>query len=190
MAESMIKRLMKLRLKNNAEDVLYKNQSFYENLSDEDLASGTEIAFRGLASGLKNEETDFTEMFCPRSLDLEKKIRKQWKMLSRNDKNFFGKIIFEDCEIFVQKFLARGGQLYFNAFIWSKMSEVPERFEDFSVKVPLLPSSPKFTQLGMFGYQYIFDATFRYDEETEQWLLQSVRGWPINEHFEEFCQKK
>ena len=88
MAESMIKRLMKLRvskwiqennslyfiiycLENNAEDVLYKNQSFYENLSDEDLASGTEIAFRGLASGLKNEETDFTEMFCPRSLDLE-----------------------------------------------------------------------------------------------------------------------
>ena len=88
MAESMIKRLMKLRvskciqeinslcfiiycLENTAEDLLYKNQSFYENLSDEDLASGTEIAFRGLASGLKNEETDFTEMFCPRSLDLE-----------------------------------------------------------------------------------------------------------------------
>ena len=45
--------------------------SFYENLSDEDLESITRNAFQELVYGLKNEDSDISEMFCPRSLDLE-----------------------------------------------------------------------------------------------------------------------
>ena len=45
--------------------------SFYENLSDEDLESVTKNAFQELVYGLKNEDYDISEMFCPRSSDLE-----------------------------------------------------------------------------------------------------------------------
>ena len=45
--------------------------SFDENISDEDLESVTKNAFQELVNGLKNEDSDISEMFCPRSSDLE-----------------------------------------------------------------------------------------------------------------------
>ena len=73
-------------------------------------------------------------------------------MLSRNDKIFFGKEIFEDCEIFVKKFVDGDGQQYFMAFIWSKVSKLPEGYQD-------LPGG---RMLALFGdtYHYVFDVTF------------------------------
>ena len=67
-------------------------------------------------------------------------------MLSPNDKIFFGKEIFEDFEIFIKKFVDRDGEQCFVAVISSKVSKLPERYQD----------------LHMFGktYHYIFDVTF------------------------------
>ena len=76
-------------------------------------------------------------------------------MLSRNDKIFFGKEIFEDCEIFVEKYVARDDQLYSTAIISSKVSKLPERYQD----IPII--SRLVTLIGDYtGYQYIFDVTF------------------------------
>ena len=74
-------------------------------------------------------------------------------MLSPNDKIFFGKEIFEDCEIFVKKFVGLDGQLYFVACIWSKVSKLPEGYQDVPINGRLL---------ALFGdtYHYIFDVTF------------------------------
>ena len=74
-------------------------------------------------------------------------------MLSSNDKIFFGKEIFEDFEIFIKKFVGLDGQLYFMAFIWSKVSKLPEGYQDLPIFGRLL---------SLFGdtYFYIFDVTF------------------------------
>ena len=47
------------------------NPGSNKTLFDEDLASCTKIALQGLINGLENEDSDITEMFCPRSPDLE-----------------------------------------------------------------------------------------------------------------------
>ena len=74
-------------------------------------------------------------------------------MLSPNDKIFFGKEIFEDCEIFTKNFVDGDGQQYFMAIIWSKVSKLPEGYQD----VPIIGRF-----LALFGdtYHYIFDVTF------------------------------
>ena len=42
-----------------------------ENLSDNDLESTTKNAFQELVHGLKNEDSDISDMFCSRSPELE-----------------------------------------------------------------------------------------------------------------------
>ena len=54
-----------------AAKVPYKNQSFYESLSDEDLENITKNAFQRLIIGLKNDDSKIKHLFCPRSSDLE-----------------------------------------------------------------------------------------------------------------------
>ena len=77
-------------------------------------------------------------------------------MLSPNDKIFLGKEIFEDCEIFVEKFVTHDGQRYFTAFISSKVSKLPERYQDIKTSyVRMLIKSGD-----IFGYKYIFALTF------------------------------
>ena len=76
-------------------------------------------------------------------------------MLSRNDKIFFGKEIFEDCEIFVEKYVARDGQLYFTAFVCCKVSKLPERYQDIKTVIGKMIEIK-----GTFGYHYIFGLTF------------------------------
>ena len=76
-------------------------------------------------------------------------------MLSRNDKIFFGKEIFEDCEILVEKFVGLDGQLYFTAIISSKISKVPERYQEIPIIGRLMTFLGENT-----GLQYIFDVTF------------------------------
>ena len=73
-------------------------------------------------------------------------------MLSPNDKIFLGKEIFEDCEIFIIKFVGLGGQQYFMACIWSEVSKLPERYQDLLIG----------RLYALFGdaYHYIFDVTF------------------------------
>merc|ERR1711937_236153 len=154
--------------------------------SDE-LASGTKIALvrklllqglvkRGSRGGLEND-SDMTEMFCPPSPDLKYKTREQWDMLSRNDKIFFGKEIFEDCEIFSKKYVARDGQLYFEAFVNSKVSKLPERYQDIKT-CSLIKNGDK------YGYHYVFVLLFKYDEKTEKWQLQETPYWPIDGRLE------
>ena len=149
------------------------NPGSNKTLFDGDLASCTKNALQGLINGLENEDSDITEMFCPRSLDLEvyltkniviyhisneyfqKETRKQWKMLSRNDKIFFGKEIFEDCRIFTKKFVTVDGYQFLRAFIWCRVSKLPERYQDVSV------NGEKLTKHGdKWGYHYIFDLYF------------------------------
>ena len=73
-------------------------------------------------------------------------------MLSRNDKIFFGKEIFEDCEIFTKNFVDRDGQQYFMACIWSEVSKLPERYQDLLIGRLLAQRGD--------AYHYIFDVTF------------------------------
>ena len=75
-------------------------------------------------------------------------------MLSPNDKIFFGKEIFEDCEIFIIKFVDRDDQQYFMACIWSEVSKLPERYQDLLIGRMMTLIGDK------TGYQYIFDVTF------------------------------
>ena len=49
----------------------WKYQSFYENLSDNDLESATKSTFQKLVHGLKNEDSDISYMFCSQRPDLE-----------------------------------------------------------------------------------------------------------------------
>ena len=77
-------------------------------------------------------------------------------MLSRNDKIFFGKEIFEDCEIFVEKYVARDGQLYFMAIVCSKVSKLPERNQDMKT----LMGRELIENGGTYGYLYTFYLTF------------------------------
>ena len=77
-------------------------------------------------------------------------------MLSRNDKIFFGKEIFEDCEIFVEKYVARDGQLYFTAFVCCKVSKLPERYQD----IKTLKVREMIENGDIYGYHYIFGLTF------------------------------
>merc|ERR1711973_547868 len=144
-------------LKKKSAGTSYKNQSsFHEKflldyLPDEHFKRFTKNAFQELVHGLKNEDSDISDMFCSRSPELEGKIRREWKWLSQNDK-ILNEKIFEDCEIVVEKF-DRGYfcDKEFKAIITSKN-----------------PSHDK------------FHATFKCDEETEQWLLQDIRHWPID----------
>ena len=86
-------------------------------------------------------------------------------MLSPNDKIFFGKEIFEDCEIFVEKFVDRDGQLCFTAFVSCKVSKLPERYQDIKKnsarKIRLENSVRKMIEMGnIYGYLYNFYVTF------------------------------
>ena len=86
-------------------------------------------------------------------------------MLSRNDKIFFEKEIFEDCEILVEKYVARDDQLYFTAIISSKVSKLPERYQDIKKnsarKIRLENSVRKMIEKGdIYGYLYNFYVTF------------------------------
>ena len=76
-------------------------------------------------------------------------------MLSRNDKIFFGKEIFEDCEIFVVKYVDRDGQLCFEAIIYSKVSKLPERYQDIKTF-----SGIKTLFGNIYGYHYTFGLIF------------------------------
>ena len=49
----------------------YKYQSFYENLSDNDLEFATKNTFQKLTYGLKKEDSDISNMFCSTAPDLE-----------------------------------------------------------------------------------------------------------------------
>merc|ERR1711937_66710 len=129
--------------KNSCEENLNKDLLiFYQNLSDKDLKTVTKNALQELVSGLKNEDSDISNMFCSKFPSLEKKIRKEWKMLTENEKNFFGEKIWEDREMKVEKL--HGGESFYVAI-----------------------SSIKSTK-------NVY-ATFKYDEETEKWLLQRIR---------------
>ena len=77
-------------------------------------------------------------------------------MLSPNDKIFFGKEIFEDCEIFVEMFVDRDTQLCFTAFVSCKVSKLPERYQD--IKTSYVRMLIKYGDI--FGYKYIFALTF------------------------------
>merc|ERR1711973_645532 len=151
----------------------------------DDLASGTKIAlvqkllFQGLVDGLENDP-DMTEMFCPRSPDLEYQTLEQWNMVSRNDKIFFEKEIFEDCEIFVEKHVADDGQLYFGACVCSKVSKLPERYQD----IKTLKVREMIEKGDKYGYHYVFSLPFKYDEEAKKWQLQSTDDWPIDRKLE------
>ena len=77
-------------------------------------------------------------------------------MLSRNDKIFFGEEIFEDCEIFIKKFVGLDGELYFTAFLCGKVSKLPERYQDIKTS-----NDRKMIENGdKYGYQYKFFLTF------------------------------
>ena len=54
-----------------AAKVPYKNQSFYESISDEDLENITKNALQRVIDGLKNDGAKNKHLFCPRSPDLE-----------------------------------------------------------------------------------------------------------------------
>ena len=59
-------------LENSCEECLYKNPSFYENLSDEDLKTITKNAFQELVAGLENEDSYIPYMFSRDNIwDLE-----------------------------------------------------------------------------------------------------------------------
>ena len=77
-------------------------------------------------------------------------------MLSRNDKIFFGEEIFEDCEIVVKEFVGRDGKLYFGALISSKVSKLPERYQD--IKTSVVRNMIEYGDIN--GYQYTFALTF------------------------------
>ena len=77
-------------------------------------------------------------------------------MLSPNDKIFFGKEIFEDCKILVEKYVPRDGQLYFMAIISSKVSKLPERYQD--IKTLAVRKSIECGDI--YGYEYTFALTF------------------------------
>ena len=47
-----------------------KYESFYKNLSDNDLESATKSTLRKIVSGLENED-DISNMFCSQRPDLE-----------------------------------------------------------------------------------------------------------------------
>merc|ERR1711937_983555 len=144
-----------------------------KTLFGKDLAFCTKIALQGLINGLENEDSDISEMFCPRRPGLEKETRKQWKMLSRNEK------IFDDCRIFAKKFVTFDGEQFLQAFNWCSVSKLPERYQDVSV------DGEKLTKHGdKWGYLYIFVSYFRYDEKTAQFQLQKILDWPIFEEFE------
>ena len=147
------------------------NPGSNKTLFDEDLASCTKNALQGLITCLKNEASDISEMFCARRPGLEvyltivnydisneyfqKKLRKQWKMLSRNDKIFFGEEIFDDCRIFAKKFDTFDGEQFLMAFIWCRVSKLPERYQDVSA------NGEKLTKHGdRWGYQYKFKVYF------------------------------
>merc|ERR1711937_469086 len=150
-----------------------------KTLFGKDLAFCTKIALQGLINGLENEDSDISEMFCPRRPGLEKKLRKQWKMLSRNDKIFFGEEIFDDCRIFAKKFDTFDGEQFLMAFIWCRVSKLPERYQYASV------NGEKLTKHGdKWGYHYTFHVYFRYDENTAQWQLQMINNWPIYRKYE------
>merc|ERR1711937_53677 len=165
---------MKHELKRSAGGVLRKNRSFYETPFD-DLASGTEIALvqKLLFHEAANENSDISVMFCPRSPHLKYQTRKQWNMLSPHDKIFYGKEIFKDCEIFFEKYVARDGQ-YFMAVIWSKVSKLPETYQDIKTwhVRTMIETGDK------YGYQYVFALTFKYDEKAKKWQLQMTPDWP------------
>merc|ERR1711937_84294 len=155
------------------------NPGSNKTLFDEDLASCTKNALQGLITGLENEASDISEMFCARRPGLEKKLRKQWKMLSRNDKIFFGEEIFDDCRIFAKKFDTFDGEQFLMAFIWCRVSKLPERYQYASV------NGEKLTKHGdKWGYHYTFHVYFRYDENTAQWQLQMINNWPIYRKYE------
>merc|ERR1711973_1070594 len=109
-------------LKKKSAGTSYKYQSsFHEKFlldypSDEDLKTVTKHTLQELVHGLKNEDSDISDMFCSRSPELEGKIRREWKWLSQNDK-ILNEKIFEDCEIVVEKFV---DDLEFKATITSK----------------------------------------------------------------------
>ena len=48
-----------------------KYESFYKNLSDNDLESATKSTLRKIVSGLKNGDSDISNMFCSQRPDLE-----------------------------------------------------------------------------------------------------------------------
>ena len=75
-------------------------------------------------------------------------------MLSQNDKIFFGEEIFEDCEIFIKKFVGLDGQQCFVAVISSDVSKLPERYQDLLIGRSLAHYGDT------NGYLYIFDVTF------------------------------
>merc|ERR1711937_747703 len=165
---------------------LIKSGFLHKNPFD-DLAPGTEVdlvqklLLQGLVNGFENENSDITVMFCPRSPDLKYQTRELWKILSQNDKIFYGKEIFEDCEIFVENFVARDGQMYFMAFIWSKVSKLPERYQHIKVSWMIkIWKVRTMIEMGDYGYQYHFALVFKYDEKTEKWQLQNTPDWPID----------
>ena len=69
---------------------------------------------------------------------------------------FFGKEIFKDCEILVEKYVARDGQQFFTAIIWSKVSKLPERYQD--IKTSYVRTMIKYGDT--HGYEYIFALAF------------------------------
>ena len=77
-------------------------------------------------------------------------------MLSRNDKIFFEKEIFEDCDIFVEKNVADDGQLYFAAVVSCKVSKLPERYQD----IKDLNVRKMLENGDIYGYHYMFSLTF------------------------------
>ena len=78
-------------------------------------------------------------------------------MLSPNDKIFLGKEIFEDCEIFIIKFVDRDVQQYFKACISSKVSKLPERYQDIKTWPHVTWDVRKMIEKGdIYGYHYRF----------------------------------
>merc|ERR1711937_1480 len=161
-------------LKGGEGGVLYQNRNSYKTPFDEDLASCTKSALFGLVNGLENEDSDITEMFCPWSPDLEKKLRKEWKMLSRNDKIYFGEEIFDDCRIFTKKFVTSDGEQFLMAYIYCRVSKLPEIIRDSSRYDVLYNPGDR------WGFLYRFDVKLRYDKKTAQWQLQEIHDWPYN----------
>ena len=54
-----------------AAEIRNKNQNFLDSFSDEDLENITKNAIQRLIHGLKNDDAKITDLFCPRSPDLE-----------------------------------------------------------------------------------------------------------------------
>merc|ERR1711937_12693 len=76
--------------KNSCEENLNKDLLiFYQNLSDKDLKTVTKNALQELVSGLKNEDSDISNMFCSKFPSLEKKNPQGVEDVNRKREKFF-----------------------------------------------------------------------------------------------------